>query len=78
MKIVPPPVNPVNEQLVTYLESLLERAKTGELQALAFAGYTINDDITTGMAMGPVSPFLVHAAASFLIRRVEQTIPIPG
>lgn len=78
MKIVPPPNNPVNLELVAALKRLLERAESGHVQGMCFAGYTIDDQISTAMNMGEVSPFLMLAAVAYLKRRVEQTIPLPG
>ena len=52
--LVPFTPAPAQQDLVAQLENLLERARSGELQALAFAGVLSNGNPIDGWGGGPM------------------------
>ena len=64
----------INDDLVEAIESLLDRAKKGELKALAWAGVTGNEHLVTGWEGAGGTMFNVAAGISCLNHRYAEFI----
>ena len=66
--LVPFTPAPAQQDLVAQLENLLERARSGELQALAFAGVLSNGNSVNGWGGGPMLLRLMGSIAFLQVR----------
>lgn len=67
------PTGMVNQELVELLESLTERAKSGEIVALAYAGYDGQELIISGWETG-YHTLMMSAAVATLNARYQNHI----
>lgn len=71
------PTGMVNQDLVEALESLTERAKSGELVALAYAAYDGQELISTGWETG-YHTLMMSSAVALLNARYQNVIVDKG